>query len=214
MTRVLAAAGANRCIPPTEATRLIQTYLRAKDENRPYLMPAAFAPDAMVEMVVPGGEISFPARMDGLDSITQVLVRDFSRSYENIYTFCLDAPVQAVADNGFGCDWLVLMTDKASGSARVGCGSYRWQFRRDYQWRVRRLIIEIRVMRVLPAAKAPALFNWSTRLSYPWTAHDEVLAYAPAWPALEPLREFLGRALLCPRVDTPKHPNQNEDSEP
>jgi hypothetical protein len=38
----------------------IQTYIRAKDENRPHLMPSAFALDAKLEMKVKTGNISFP----------------------------------------------------------------------------------------------------------------------------------------------------------
>jgi hypothetical protein len=36
------------------------TYIRAKDENRPHLMPNVFTPDARLEMRVETGNISFP----------------------------------------------------------------------------------------------------------------------------------------------------------
>src|SRR5438270_15487 len=38
----------------------IRTYIRAKDENRPHLMPNAFTPDANLAMRVEADNISFP----------------------------------------------------------------------------------------------------------------------------------------------------------
>jgi hypothetical protein len=68
----------------------IQAYIRAKDENRPHLMPSAFASDASLATRVETENISFPPASKGIEEITQVLVRDFGLAYENIYTFCLD----------------------------------------------------------------------------------------------------------------------------
>jgi hypothetical protein len=50
----------------------IQTYLRAKDENRPHLMKLVFAETAKLEMTVETGAISFPPLTSGVDAITQV----------------------------------------------------------------------------------------------------------------------------------------------
>ena len=89
----------------------IQTYIRSKDENRPHLMPGAFALDAHLEMKVETGNISFPPASKGIEAITQVLVRDFGRAYENVYTFCLDKP-PSDGEAGFRCRWLVGMSIK------------------------------------------------------------------------------------------------------
>jgi hypothetical protein len=47
----------------------IQTYIRAKDENRPHLMPSAFAPDASLEVRVETENISFPPRQKALKQL-------------------------------------------------------------------------------------------------------------------------------------------------
>jgi hypothetical protein len=45
----------------------------AKDENRPHLMPSAFASDAHLEMRVETENISFTPASKGIEEITQVL---------------------------------------------------------------------------------------------------------------------------------------------
>jgi hypothetical protein len=52
----------------------IFAYIRAKDENRPYLMEHAFDRDAALAMVVNSDAISFPPITNGREAITQVLV--------------------------------------------------------------------------------------------------------------------------------------------
>jgi hypothetical protein len=47
----------------------IQAYIRSKDENRPHLMPGAFALDAHLEMKVETGNISFPPASKGIEAI-------------------------------------------------------------------------------------------------------------------------------------------------
>src|SRR5437762_1947864 len=100
----------------------IATYLRAKDENRPHLMKFAFAETATLETIVETTAISFPPVTSGRNKIAQVLVRDFVNTYENIYTFCFaDSPPKGKTGN-YTCRWLVGMSEKTSGSVRVGCG--------------------------------------------------------------------------------------------
>ncbi|MCS6763850.1 MAG: hypothetical protein MO853_07600 [Candidatus Protistobacter heckmanni] len=72
--------------------RAIKTYIRAKDENRPYLMAQAFMPDAVLDMQVKTDAISFPSRSEGLATISDVLVSRFGQTYENVYTICLAEP--------------------------------------------------------------------------------------------------------------------------
>src|SRR5436305_12970630 len=74
------------------AQESIEAYIRAKDGNRPHMMSQAFAHDATVQMVVKAGSISFPPGSIGLESLTDVLVRQFAQTYENIHTLCLAAP--------------------------------------------------------------------------------------------------------------------------
>src|SRR5690349_23354320 len=90
----------------------IEAYLRAKDENRPFLMTEAFAEDASLSIVVHSDNIAFPPVTQGRGAITDVLVRDFARTYENVRTVCLSfAP--AATTTTFACSWLVAMSAKA-----------------------------------------------------------------------------------------------------
>ena len=89
--------------------RAIQTYILAKDGNRPFLMRQAFANDCKLEMVVNTDAISFPSTADGLQAISNTLVSRFTADYENIFTFCLTRPTPAAREN-FTCPWLVGMS--------------------------------------------------------------------------------------------------------
>jgi len=89
----------------------IETYIRAKDGNRPFLIADAFTVDAELTMQVNTSEISFPATVQGAKAISDVLVSEFAQRYENVYTFCIGAPPAAEA--AFSCDWLVCMSEKA-----------------------------------------------------------------------------------------------------
>ncbi|MDF3838924.1 nuclear transport factor 2 family protein [Cupriavidus basilensis] len=172
---------------------LIRTYVRAKDENRPHLMAHAFAPDATLEMTVKSETIAFPGRSEGLAAISDVLVRRFGQTYDNVYTFCLtDAPPGAEAGR-YGCDWLVGMTDKATGGVRVGCGSYAWVFSMQAGIRrVQALTIVIEAMEVLPAdAAQPVLDGWLARLPYPWCTAGQACGQAPALAQLAPVLAYL-----------------------
>lgn len=178
---------------PLDPQGLIRTYIRAKDENRPHLMAHAFAADATLEMTVKSEAIVFPARSEGLATISDVLVRRFGQSYDNVYTFCLaEAPPAADAQR-YGCDWLVGMTDKASGGVRVGCGSYAWEFSgQDGARRVQALTIVIEAMDVLPADTAQQVLDgWLARLPYPWSTASHVCAQAPALAQLAPALAYL-----------------------
>ena len=172
---------------------LIHTYIRAKDENRPHLMTRAFAHDAVLQMTVKSDAISFPARSEGRAAVTDVLVRRFGQTYDNVYTFCLtDTPPNRDADT-FRCDWLVGMTDKDSGNVRVGCGSYRWAFTGMPHARlVQSLEIVIEAMEVLPAETAPLIIDgWLARLTYPWATARQACSAAPALSALAPVLAYL-----------------------
>lgn len=180
-------------LSPIEARRLIETYLRAKDENRPQLMADAFEPQAVVEMAVHTSAISFPSRLVGLEHITDVLVRDFGRTYENVYSFCLQAPDADVASGHFHCDWLVAMSEKASRRLRIGCGRYDWHFAHSDRWRITQLDISIDAMEVLPDGERVDLWGWVWALERPWTRTDAALALLPKDPRLDAVRQALAQ---------------------
>ncbi len=170
----------------------IAAYIRAKDENRPYLMARAFAEDATLEMVVRTETISFPPISQGLESITDVLVRRFAQSYENVHTFCLAAPPRT-AESGFSCDWLVGMSEKDSRMVRVACGRYDWQFRSEVPRLATRLAITIEQMQLLAPDTLAPVMSWLSRLPYPWCSSQTALASAPTLDELKPVRHYIAR---------------------
>jgi hypothetical protein len=166
----------------------INTYILAKDGNRPFLMPRVFALDAELEMQVKTDAISFPGSAKGLASITDILVSRFAAENENVFTFCLSRPAPQQRGH-FTCRWLVGMSTKRDGAVRVGCGGYDWSF--GGAGLVSRLAIAIEVMEVLPGSAAPPVFDWLGGLPYPWCTSDQALAAMPPLGELDVIRSFL-----------------------
>jgi hypothetical protein len=165
----------------------VEIYLRAKDENRPYLMERAFAEDAKLEMVVKSGTIAFPPISIGLQTISDVLVRRFAQTYENVHTFCLSAPPPD-DQLSFSCNWLVGMSEKDSRSVRVGYGRYDWRFQSQGQRLVDRLAITIERMESLPPSHLASVVEWLSRLPYPWCTAQSALAGIPTHELLHPIQ--------------------------
>mgnify|MGYP000022790247 CR=1 FL=1 len=176
----------------TTPADLIGTYIRAKDENRPHLMAGAFAADALLTMDVRTDAISFPSQASGRDAISRVLVQDFAKTYENVYTFCLTEPPQRIATD-FSCDWLVGMSVKADGAVRVGCGRYDWRFEPDPPNLVSELRITIEAMQMLPAAALEVVMPWLSSMPYPWCDAERMRAAMPEIEALATVRRYLSR---------------------
>jgi hypothetical protein len=174
-----------------DQSECIRLYLRAKDENRPHLMKSAFADSARLEVKLATDAISFPPAASGLDAITQILVRDFGRTYENIHSFCLtSAPKHAVGGN-FSCRWLVGMSDKATGSVRVGSGNYDWSFQLEEPGLVDRLVITITTMKILPPERLSPVMRWLTALPYPWCPIPTAIEAMPDLSELVDVRGLL-----------------------
>lgn len=174
------------------AQEAVEIYIRAKDENRPYLMERAFAENAALEIIVNSGTISFPPISIGLQSISDVLVRRFAQTYENVHTFCLAAPPRN-DEVDFSCDWLVGMSEKDSRSVRVGCGRYHWLFQSQSQRLVERLTITIHLMESLAPSRLASVTNWLSRLPYPWCRAQAALTGIPSLQELNPIRQNLAR---------------------
>jgi hypothetical protein len=178
--------------------RAIENYVRAKDHNRPYLIEGAFAPNVVLEMIVNTGTISFPPLSRGLEAISNVLVRQFAQTYENVHTFCLTSapknePVQ------FSCPWLVGMSEKETRRLRVGCGRYNWFFQSTQPRLVDRLSITIDVMEALPPGYLVPVMNWLSHLPYPWCPAAVALEFAPSSGALGSIRQYLHDVRLTVR---------------
>ena len=174
---------------PQEA---VETYIRAKDENRPYLMERAFARDVALEMIVKSGTISFPPISDGLESVTDVLVRRFGQTYENVHTFCL-APLPQMDKRMFSCNWLVGMSEKESRAVRVGCGRYDWLFQPEPPHLVAKLTITIDQMQLLAPVQLASIMRWLAELPYPWCTTEDVTRNMPALDELQPIRRHVAR---------------------
>lgn len=168
----------------------IDAYLGAKDGNRPHLMAQAFAPEAVLTMLVKPDSIAFPPLTEGRAAIAEVLVRRFGQVYDNVYTICLAAPPrQPMA--AFSCDWLVAMTEKSSGAVRVGCGRYDWRFA-TASGLVERLCITIEAMQTLEPAALDGVMRWIAALPYPWCGAGEALAGAAGIDGIGAVTAYLG----------------------
>jgi len=172
--------------------RQVETYILAKDGNRPHLLRRVFAEDAQLEMILNTSAISFPPAAQSREEIADILVRQFGATYENVHTFCLRRPGPAESADSFSCGWAVGMTEKASGQLRIGCGRYDWRFSTTSPHRVRSLRITIYAMETLPVAAADPVLDWLAGLPYPWCSAEIFVGKAPDIAAL---RSLLG--LVC-----------------
>ena len=146
-------------------------------------MAKAFTESVTLNMVMKTESISFPSNTEGLDAITDVLVRNFGQTYENVYTYCL-VDTAEYKDNELSCKWLVCMSEKESGNVRVGCGQYNWFFDGDNNARANKLAITIEQMLVLTPDLSSQVMNWVNTLSYPWCNTKKILE---TMPDIEPL---------------------------
>jgi hypothetical protein len=125
----------------------------------------------------------------GEPAIADTLSRAFGQTYDNVYTFYLDRPAPGAVLDAFSCDWMVAMTEKASGKVRVGCGRYDWRFQADPHL-VGHLTITIESMETLAAETMPAVFGWVTSLPYPWLDRSAMKGM-PELPELASLRRLI-----------------------
>jgi hypothetical protein len=170
----------------------ITTYIKAKDGNRPWLMPLVFTTNARLGMVVKTDAISFPSTATGVDEITEILVRRFACENENVYTFCLSSPPDGHHPH-YRCDWLVGMSRRDNGHVRVGCGCYDWSFRNPEDMCADELRITIETMQTLAPDALRPVMNWLSDLPYPWCATAAAVKNMPNLDELRPVSDFLRR---------------------
>jgi hypothetical protein len=162
---------------PLRPEVVLRNYFHAKDENRPHVLARVFTPDAELLVANHSSAIAFPARTVGREAISEVLVRRFGQSYENVYSFYLQRPPPA--SRTFACDWLVAMSEKESKGVRVGCGRYEWVFDAERSGLASHLTITILAMQVLPPAELAPVMAWVQTLDYPWSTAGAVRRSAP-----------------------------------
>ena len=179
-------------MPPT-TENILRGYFHAKDENRPHLLSQVFAEDAHLEMRVKSDAITFPAATQGRDTITDVLVRKFGQTYENVYSFYLQRPLPDTFTDQYSCDWMVVMSDKESRNLRVGCGRYDWQFQAESPCLVTHLHITIEAMQKIAPDPEQTILSWAARLPYPWCDAAEITEMAPHLDELKPVLDYLTR---------------------
>lgn len=172
----------------TSLKQSIETYIDAKDGNRPHLMKNAFSDDAELVMELRTSEIFFPNNVKGVAGISNVLVSEFARQYENVYTFCIGTPPEN--ELSFNCHWLVCMTEKGTGAARVGFGQYQWDFD-GARGKISRLRITIEEMNTLPAEWSSPILAWAHTLPYPWCPSDVPARSAPAFVPVQKIATTL-----------------------
>jgi hypothetical protein len=153
------------------------------------MLEHVFEPGAELVVVNHASTISFPARTVGREAITEVLVRNFGQTYENVYSFYLRRP-QGLAE-AFSCGWLVAMSEKQSKSVRVGCGRYDWSFAKAAPHLATHLTITIQAMQILPPAELAAVLAWVQALNYPWCAAEEAARASPSIGSLAPVLQHL-----------------------
>ncbi|BBB24692.1 nuclear transport factor 2 family protein [Amphritea japonica] len=171
---------------------LISQYIKAKDNSKPHIMAKVFAEQAVLKMDVQTDNISFPAEVQGVDKITRTLVQDFNNSYDNIYTLCITNSVnQHQHQNHLSCRWLVCMTEKSSGSLRLGYGDYHWRFEGQSSGLISQLKITIDDMQILPEGIETEILCWFDTLPYPWALSSELKTTMPdielLYKTLQPL---------------------------
>lgn len=173
-----------------EYENIVCKYICAKDQNRPHLMKEVFTSLASLEIEVKTKNISFPSNAVGLDEITDILIRNFSHTYENVYTICLADSL--ISDkNELSCHWLVSMTEKDGGNVRVGCGRYNWHFDDKREVLADHLTITIEQMVELTPELTSQILDWVSKLPYPWCDSEIILQTMPSIESLRPVRAQL-----------------------
>jgi hypothetical protein len=168
---------------------ILRRYFHAKDENRPHLLDCVFAENAKLQVDNRSSTIALPAMTVGRYAIADVLVRDFGRLHENVYSFYMARPPADATR--FSCDWLVCMSEKESRSVKVGCGRYDWVFEPQPTCLAKQLSIAIEAMPVLPPSQAGVVYAWIARLPYPWATAEAAVDLAPSIDALAPVLQYL-----------------------
>lgn len=170
----------------------ISAYVLVKDSNRPWLMKDAFTPDARLEMIVKTDAISFPASVIGRAAITELLVDDFSRNYQNIAIFCLGSP-PSWGEQEFSCSWMVGMSNRADAKIYVGCGLYDWHFEDADPPLATMLTITIECMEVLASEMLDVVMSALSEQPYPWCDRSEAIRALQDIPALASLAGTIER---------------------
>ncbi len=153
-------------------------------------MQAAFVDSATLNMEVKTDSISFPSESVGLEAITDVLVRDFSQRYENVYTLCVSDSLES-QKGVLSCKWLVGMSEREGGDVRIGCGRYDWRFSDVESNLANHLTITIEKMLVLTPESSRSIMAWLEQLAYPFCHSDIIFENMPDIDEFGLIRQYL-----------------------
>ena len=167
----------------------IKRYIKAKDQNRPHLLRDVFTVDATLEMKVDSENISFPATTLGCEAIADVLVRQFSGKFENVYTLCTTDSI-TVQESQLMCNWYVFMTDKSDGRLRIGYGVYYWTFDNSSEL-VKHLTIKIDAMQIFDEEESSKLFAALNQLDDSWLTHQQLMLLLDKFSRYEAITEVI-----------------------
>ena len=176
----------------------IEAYIHAKDSHRPHRIAGAFLSDATLSMTLKTDSIAFPSNVESAEGIAKVLVSQFAQQYENVYTFCIGSPPEDAPS--FDCPWLVCMTEKSTGAARIGFGLYEWRYDR-LAGKISKLRIVIEEMNTLPSDSSPHILDWAASLPYPWCPQDLPAQTAPPFPPVQRVVDGLQRLTSSHRTE-------------
>lgn len=151
------------------ARELLETYVEAKDLDRPGLILDCFAPNAVLTYSIATDTISFPARTRGADAIAQILVRDFRKTFTRCKTYYVCDSVVKDSRKIDKLPWLVVMKEMSGPILRLGKGCYTWHFEWfDQAMRVSAMHIHIDRMDAVEDPGADILDALQSALPYPW----------------------------------------------
>ncbi len=169
--------------------KIVSKYIYAKDNNKPHMMKDIFTKNAILNMELETKNISFPSESMGLDSITNVLVKEFNKSYENVYSFCFLDSIKGDNEK-LVCKWLVIMSSKENDTLRIGYGTYKWSFDKDKNFLIKQLVISIEEMVILEEKFIYEMMNWIGSIPYPWCNTKNVLQNMPSLELLKPIKNI------------------------
>ena len=171
--------------------KALDLYIRAKDQNRPFLLTEAFVDQARFDLQL-SEDIEFGRRAAGQRPETVAeTVAVIGAQFLDVFTTTVTESV-VDASNSLACHWLAGLVGREEEQLFVNWGRYLFSF--GPESRVRRLQVSFDGGTVLPAGSQAQTLSWLSQLPSPLCSAKELLTGIPELEALEPLRGFVGHS--------------------
>ena len=158
----------------TNSRKLLEQYVKGKDEDLYQILEDIYSDDAVVNFEIASEKITFPENVNGNKAIAEVLSRNFNLNYKDVKTYYLAKPTDNF-ENIYAQNWLVIMRDIGSEETRVGTGYYNWQFSTGADgFKIGRHKIYIHEMLSFIDDKKAELNRIQSQLTYPWVERQKV----------------------------------------